>query len=72
VPGSSKYFLSLWFPHQNPVYTATLLLRATSPAHLMLVGLILRTVLGEEYIIPMLIIIMDITVIQKFLEVWHL
>jgi hypothetical protein len=69
MPGSSKYFLSLWFLHYNPVYTSTLLLCATCPAHLMLLGLISLTVLGEEYIIPMLIMIMDITGIQKLFEV---
>jgi hypothetical protein len=72
MPGYCKYFLSLWFSHRNPVFTASLLLRATCPAHLMLLGLISGTVLGEECIIPVLSIIMDITVIQTFFEVWHL
>ena len=34
MPGSSKWFLYLRFPHQNPVCTAPLPMRATCPAHL--------------------------------------
>ena len=34
APGSSKWFLYLRFPHQNPVCTAPLPMRATCPAHL--------------------------------------
>ena len=48
LPGSSKWSLSLGFPHQNPVHTAPLPIRATCPAHPIL-DLITRTVLGEEY-----------------------
>jgi len=43
MPGSSKWSLSLKFPHQNPVYASPL------PAHLILLDLITRTILGEEY-----------------------
>jgi len=48
LPGSSKWSLSLGFPHQNPVYTAPLPICATCPAHPIL-DLITRRVLGEEY-----------------------
>jgi hypothetical protein len=34
TPGFSKWSLSLRFPHQNPVYTSPLPIRATCPAHL--------------------------------------
>ena len=34
IPGSSKWSLSLRFPHQNPVYTSTLPIRAIYPTHL--------------------------------------
>ena len=43
MPGSSKWSLTLKFPHQNPVYASPL------PAHLILLDLITRTILGEEY-----------------------
>ena len=34
TPGSSKWSLSLRFPHQNPVYASTLPIISTCPAHL--------------------------------------
>jgi len=37
MPSSSKWFLSLAFPHQNPVYTSTLPIRATCLAHPILI-----------------------------------
>jgi len=49
TPGSYESSLSLRFPHQNPVYTSPCLIRATCPAHLILLDLILRTMLGEQY-----------------------
>jgi len=47
--GSSKWSLSLRLPPQNPVYTTPLPIRATCPAHLILLDSITRTILGEEY-----------------------
>ena len=47
TPGSSKWFLSLRFSHQNPVYTSLLPRRATCPAHLIIFDLVNRTKLGE-------------------------
>ena len=49
TPGFSKWSLSLWFPHQNPVYAFPLPHSATCPAHLILLDLIARTIVGEEY-----------------------
>ena len=38
-PGSPKWSLSLRFPHRNPVYTSPLPIRATCPAHLILLDI---------------------------------
>ena len=48
TPGSSKWSLSLRFPHQNPVYAFRLPICATYPAHL-IVDLIIQTIFGEDY-----------------------
>jgi len=47
--GSPKWSLSLRFPHQNPVYAFPLPIRATCPAHLILLDFVTRTILGEQY-----------------------
>ena len=49
APGSSKRSLSLRFPSQNPVYASPFPILATWPAHLILLDLIARKILGEEY-----------------------
>ena len=46
---SSKWSLSLRFPHQNPVGTSPLPIRATHPARHLLIDLITRIIFGEEY-----------------------
>jgi len=48
TPGSPKQSLSFRFPHQNPVYASFLHIRATYPAHLILLDFITRTILGVE------------------------
>jgi len=48
-PWSSKWLLSLRFPHQNPVDISTLPLCITYPAYLILLELITRTILGKGY-----------------------
>ena len=49
TPESTKWSLSLRFPHQNPVHASPLPICATGPAHLILLDLITRTILGEQY-----------------------
>ena len=49
MPGSPKWSLSFRSPHQNPKYASPLPIRATFPAHLILLGFITRTILGVEY-----------------------
>jgi len=48
MPGSSKWSLSLGFPHQNPIYTFPIPIHATCPAHLIL-DLVTWIIMGEEY-----------------------
>jgi len=48
MPGSYESSLSLRFPHRNPLYTSPRLIRATYPAHLILLDLIHLTTLGEQ------------------------
>ena len=46
TPRSPQCSLSLRFPHQDPIRSP---IRATCPAHLILLDFITRTILGEEY-----------------------
>jgi hypothetical protein len=45
MPGSSKWSLSLRFPHRNPVYASPLIIHSTWPAHDILLDFIARTIL---------------------------
>jgi len=46
---SPQWSLSPRFPHQNPVHVSPLPIRATYPAHLILLDLITRKILSEQY-----------------------
>ena len=49
TPTSPHWSLSLRFPYQDPIHPLSLPIRATCPAHPILLDFITRTVLGEEY-----------------------
>jgi hypothetical protein len=46
---SSTWSLSHSFPHLNPVCTSPLPMRATRPAHIILLDLVTRIIFGEQY-----------------------
>ena len=46
---SSQWSPSVRFPHQDPLHPLSSPIRATCPAHLILLDFITRTILGEEY-----------------------
>ena len=46
---SPQWSPSLRFPHQDPIHPLSSPIRATCPAHLILLDFITRTILGEEY-----------------------
>ena len=48
-PASSKWTLSLRFPHQNPVYASPLPICLTCPTQLTLLDLVTQIIYGEQY-----------------------
>ena len=49
TPRSPQWSPSLRFPHQDLIHPLSSPIRATCPAHLILLDFITRTILGEEY-----------------------
>jgi hypothetical protein len=49
VPSTSKWSLSLRSPHQKPVCTSPVPIRATCSANFILLYLLTRTIFGEKY-----------------------
>ena len=49
VPRPPQWSLSLRFPHQELIHPLSSPVRATCPAHLILLDFITRAILGEEY-----------------------
>ena len=49
TPKSPQWSPSFRFPHQDPIHPLSSSIRATCPAHLILLDFITRTILGEEY-----------------------
>ena len=67
TPGSRRWSPSLRVPHQDPIRLLSSPLRATCPAHLILLDFITRTILGEQY----RSLCLRITIIINFITGWN-
>ena len=68
TPRSPQWSPSLRFPQQDPIHPLSSPIRATCPAHHILLDFITRTILGEEYksfSAPLLLLLLLLTQVEN-------